>query len=75
MLNLFAALTVLAQPIRARLQREDGLEAIEYALIAALLSAILVGVIATLGTDITEIFTAIGARLDDAGSTITPASP
>jgi pilus assembly protein Flp/PilA len=40
-----------------------GVTAIEYGLIAALMSAVLVTIFTTLGTNLTTAFTAIGATL------------
>jgi Flp pilus assembly pilin Flp len=37
-------------PMRDRLSREDGLEAVEYALVAALLSVVIIAAVGLLGT-------------------------
>lgn len=37
-------------PVRDRLSREDGLEAVEYALVAALLSVVIIAAIGLLGS-------------------------
>ena len=71
MASLYVALLTLTQPVRDRLRSERGIEAIEYALIAALLAAIVVAVIALLNPAMTNIFTAIAARLQTAANTVT----
>jgi Flp pilus assembly pilin Flp len=43
----------------ARLQREDGLETVEYALIAALIAVVAIGVIELLGQGVTDTFQSI----------------
>jgi Flp pilus assembly pilin Flp len=58
-------------PVRERLTSDDGLEAVEYALIAALLSVVIIGAMAIFGPGITNIFTAIAGRLNTSGGTIT----
>ena len=66
MTAFFSAL--VARYLRPRAQRlriEHGLEAVEYALIAALISAILVVAITAFGTDIQAAFTSIGNQLTE----------
>lgn len=71
MLTLLSAVRAITQPLRVRLHADDGLEAIEYALIAALLSAIIVAVMITMQGSITGIFNAIATQLDTAATSIT----
>lgn len=59
-------------PARDRLRGEDGLEAVEYALIAALLSVVIVGVMQIFGEGLTNVFTDIANRLTDSGGVINP---
>lgn len=46
--------------IKNFIREEDGVTAIEYALIAALIAAVIVGVVTTLGGNIKQVFTTIG---------------
>lgn len=52
--------------LRRFLRREDGATAIEYALIAALMAAIVIGGVTLLGTGITTAFTNIQNTLSTA---------
>lgn len=70
MASLYVALLTVTQAVRDRLRSEHGIEAIEYALIAALLAAIVVAVIALLNPAMTNIFTAIAAQLQSAATSI-----
>ena len=47
-------------------RRDDGQTLIEYALIAALIGVVLAASLTALATDISEIFSHIGSRLDAA---------
>jgi len=48
--TVFSALYAnIIWPMRDRLSREEGLEAVEYALVAALLSVVIIGAISLLG--------------------------
>ncbi len=49
-----------------RLEREDGLEAVEYALIAALIAVAITLAVATLGDQIADTFTAVTNTLTTA---------
>lgn len=71
MLRLLCTLSILMAPVRERLRSEKGLEAIEYALLAALVSAIIVTAVALLNPGMNNIFTAIGNRLTTAGTALT----
>lgn len=71
MASLYVALLTLTHGVRDRLRSERGIEAIEYALIAALLAAIVVAVIALLNPAMTNIFSAIAVQLQNAANTVT----
>ena len=49
----------LIRPLRRFLRNESGATAIEYAIIAAGIAAVLVGAIATLGGKVTDLWTAV----------------
>lgn len=53
---------MLAQ-FRSFLNDESGTTAIEYGLIAALVSVVIIAALTTLGTDLTTVFTNIAAAL------------
>ena len=57
---------------RLRLSLEDGLEAVEYALIAALLAVVIIGAMSIFGTGLTGIFQDISDRLGIEGDAINP---
>ncbi|WP_042300518.1 Flp family type IVb pilin [Paraburkholderia kururiensis] len=42
---------------------EDGVTAIEYGLIAALIAVVIMGAVSTVGTDLKSVFTSIGTDL------------
>lgn len=71
MASLYTALLTLIRPLRDRDRGEQGIEAIEYALIAALLAAIVVAVIALLNPSMENIFQAIANQLQTAADTVT----
>lgn len=72
--TVFSALFAnIIWPLRDRLRRDDGLEAVEYALIAALLSAIVVASIALLSPEIENLYSAIAGQLSAAAASITGA--
>lgn len=70
MASVHSALLALTRPVRDRLRSDRGIEAIEYALIAALLAAIIVAVIAFLQPSMNNIFSAIAAQLEAAAATV-----
>ena len=70
MASLYVALLTLTQGVRDRLRSERGIEAIEYALIAALLAAIVVAVIALLNPSMRNIFSAIAGQLQSAATKV-----
>lgn len=55
--------SIIANTIRTFVRDEDGATAIEYGLFAALIGAVIVGTVATLGTDTKAGFTAISTEL------------
>lgn len=52
-------------PVRDRLTSEDGLEAVEYALIAALLSVVIIAAMGLFSEGLTTIFTSIKTTLEN----------
>lgn len=56
--------TMLKQFIRD----EDGVTAIEYGLIAALIAVVIIGAVAIVGTQLNSTFTKIGSSLTSANS-------
>ena len=54
--------------IKNFIQEEDGVTAIEYGLIAALIAVVIIAAVTTVGTNLRTVFTNIGTAL-----TITPA--
>jgi pilus assembly protein Flp/PilA len=72
--TVFSALyTRVIRPIKARLRLEDGLEAVEYALIAALLAVVIIGAMSVFGDGLNGIFSDIAARLGTEGQAINEA--
>jgi pilus assembly protein Flp/PilA len=49
--------------IRAFAREEDGVTAIEYGLLAALISVVIVGAVVIIGNQLNTTFTTIGTRL------------
>nr|WP_314540963.1 Flp family type IVb pilin [uncultured Massilia sp.] len=49
--------------IKNFIREEDGVTAIEYALIAALIAAVIVGVVTTLGGNISKVFDGIAKKI------------
>lgn len=49
--------------IKNFIREEDGVTAIEYALIAALIAAVIVGVVTTLGGNIKNVFDGIAKKI------------
>lgn len=54
--------------IRKFVRNESGATAIEYGLIAALVSVAAVGALGAMGTSLTDMFTAVSTQLDSATS-------
>lgn len=67
---LVTMLSIRTAPLRARLRSDRGIEAVEYALVAALLGAVIVGAVALLGPDLNGFFGDIATRLNAEGATI-----
>lgn len=63
MIHALVALQMLAQSAGERLRREDGATAVEYGLLVALIAAVIVAVVALLGTRIQEAFTTVNNEL------------
>ncbi len=70
MSSLYWALYALTEPVRARLRSEHGLEAIEYALIAALVAVVVIAAVNLLNPSIGNAFNTIGKRVNDAANAI-----
>lgn len=49
--------------IKNFIREEDGVTAIEYGLIAALIAVVIIGSVTTVGTKLITVFTTIGAAL------------
>ncbi len=54
--------------IKRFLKGEEGVTAIEYGLIAALIAVVIIGAVTTLGTSLSEKFTAISTAITGAGA-------
>jgi len=57
----------MGQFLKSFLKNESGATAIEYGLIAAGISVAIIGVVTTLGTDLTATFTSVSAALGGGG--------
>ena len=51
------------QFIKNFIQEEDGVTAIEYALIASLIAGVIITAVTTLGSNISAMFTALGLKI------------
>jgi pilus assembly protein Flp/PilA len=58
------------QFIKNFIQEEDGVTAIEYALIAALIAGVVIVAVTTLGTNVKSVFTALGTSTSTASSKV-----
>lgn len=58
--------------LNARRDDERGATAVEYGLLVALIAAIIVGIVATLGGQISDAFTTVSDALGGGGGTTTP---
>jgi pilus assembly protein Flp/PilA len=56
-------LTKLYVRAQSALVRDEGATAVEYGIMVALIAAVIVGVVATIGQDILKGFTAVEAKL------------
>lgn len=70
---LSALYTRVIQPVKARLKLEEGLEAVEYALIAALLSVVIIAAMTIFNEGLTNAFTDISNTLKDPKVPVPPA--
>lgn len=57
------------QFIKNFIQEEDGVTAIEYALMAALIAGVIAAAVATLGTNIKALFTSLGTMISSKTAT------
>lgn len=58
--------------IRDFLKNDSGATAIEYGLIAALVSVAIIGILGTLGDSLIDTFTAVSGSLDAANQAVAP---
>lgn len=63
---LLAKLILLKLKLSSFLKREDGATAIEYAIIAGLISIVIIAAVGPLGEQILEVFEKIKAALEEA---------
>jgi pilus assembly protein Flp/PilA len=61
--RLFVTLQVLRGDLAARFDTEEGATAVEYGLLVALIAAIIVGIVGTLGGQILQAFTDVSDAL------------
>lgn len=54
---------VLMAKLKAFQRDEDGVTAIEYGLIAALIAVVIIGAVQTIGVNLNSVFTLIGTEL------------
>lgn len=59
MTSLMVSMLAFVAGVKDRLSSEKGATAVEYGLLVALIAAVIVGVVATLGTQITAAFQTI----------------
>lgn len=64
--KMFITLQVLKGDLTARIDREEGATAVEYGLLVALIAAVIIGVVVTLGDQIAAAFTSVSDQLPDA---------
>lgn len=53
----------LTQTLKQFVRDENGVTAIEYGLIAALIAVVIIGAVKTIGTNLNSVFTTIGTEL------------
>ncbi len=58
--------------IQQFLRDEEGVTAIEYALIAALIAVVIIAAVTLVGKEVSQTFTTIGETLNNANTTPTP---
>lgn len=66
MITMLSALQIITE-LRARVRGEDGLETVEYALIAALVAVVAITTVAGLGGQIDAVFKNISDAITGAG--------
>jgi len=59
-------LTILRKRVREFFRKEDGASAIEYSIIAGLISVVIIASAGTVGKDINSVFTSISTQLAEA---------
>ena len=68
MLQTLVTLQMLAQRAGERIRREDGATAVEYGLLVALIAAVIVAIVATLGTQVQGAFQTVSDAMPGGGS-------
>ena len=64
MSSLLSALSALTEQVRSRMRSDDGLEMIEYALIAALIAVVMIAAVNLLDPSVGDAFNTIGNRVE-----------
>jgi pilus assembly protein Flp/PilA len=59
-MNMFQLLQL---HIKNAMAKEDGVTAVEYGMIAALIAAVIIGAVTTIGTKLSTMFTTIGTDI------------
>jgi pilus assembly protein Flp/PilA len=68
MLNPFTAFVTLVSFAQDRLKQEKGATAVEYGLMVGLIAVVIIGIVATLGGQLNDLFTTVSTELGDAGA-------
>lgn len=66
--NIMLGLEARRDALLERFENEDGVTAIEYGLIAALIAVVIIAALTLVGTELSNIFNFIGGELQNAGS-------
>ena len=66
MLNPITALVTLVSFAQDRLKQEKGATAVEYGLMVGLIAVVIIGIVATLGGQLNELFTTVSNELGGA---------
>lgn len=66
MTSLMVSMTAFIAGIKDRLSSEKGATAVEYGLLVALIAAVIIGIVVTLGGQINTAFTTVSEALADA---------
>jgi pilus assembly protein Flp/PilA len=61
--KMFITLQILRGSLAERFETEDGATAVEYGLMVALIAIVIITAVALVGTNLTNVFNAIAARL------------